>query len=160
MDKYGIQDKHSGSAKFVYFADPGSGAFLTPGFGMDEKSGSGSGIRNEKPGSYILQLKTIFRVKILKFFDPLFWIFPDSVGDPGCLSRIRLTSNPDLRSRVKKIPDPGSGLASKNLCFFTPKNCFHALGNMIITDLDLDFYTSRIPVPEVKKLPILDPGLD
>jgi hypothetical protein len=36
-------------------------------------------------------------------------------------------------SRVKKIPDPGSGSASasKNVSIFNPKNCFSALGNMI-----------------------------
>jgi hypothetical protein len=33
-------------------------------------------------------------------------------------------------SRVKKIPDPGSGSASKNLNIFNPKNCF-SLGNII-----------------------------
>ncbi len=35
--------------------DPGSGAFLTPRSGMDKKSGSG--IRNEQPGSYFLELR-------------------------------------------------------------------------------------------------------
>jgi hypothetical protein len=39
--------------------DPGSGAFLTPG----------SGIRDEQPGSYFLELRNHFYgVKILKFF--------------------------------------------------------------------------------------------
>jgi len=33
-----------------------------------------------------------------------------SVADPGCYFSI-----PDSRARVKKIPDPGSGSASKNL---------------------------------------------
>jgi hypothetical protein len=28
---------------------------LTPGSGMDKKSGSGSGIRNEQPGPYFLE---------------------------------------------------------------------------------------------------------
>jgi hypothetical protein len=44
-------------------------------------------------------------------------------------SRIRTFSIPDIGS--KKIPDPGSGTASKNLSIFNPKNCFQALGNMI-----------------------------
>jgi hypothetical protein len=38
---------------------------------MGKKSGSGSGIWvwDEQPGSYFRELKTIFCVKILKFFD-------------------------------------------------------------------------------------------
>jgi hypothetical protein len=35
---------------------------------MSRKSASGSGIRDEQPGSYFLELK-FFGVKILKFFD-------------------------------------------------------------------------------------------
>jgi hypothetical protein len=51
-------------------ADPGSGAFLPPGSGMGKKSGSGIRIRDEPPGSYFRELKkTMFWVKILKFFD-------------------------------------------------------------------------------------------
>jgi hypothetical protein len=50
---------------------------------MGEKSGSGSGIRDEQPGSYILELRNhFFWVKIFKFFD----------ADPGSgmeKSRIR-----------------------------------------------------------------------
>jgi hypothetical protein len=45
----------------------------------------------------------------------------DSVADPGFLSRIRIFSIPDLGSGVKKIPDPGSGSASKNLSILTQK---------------------------------------
>jgi hypothetical protein len=42
----------------------------------------------------------------------------NSVADAGCLSRF-----PDPKSTVKKIPNPGSGSASKNLSiFFYPKN--------------------------------------
>jgi hypothetical protein len=48
-------------------ADPGSGAFFTPGSGMGEKSGSGSGMNN--PDHIFESLETIFWVKILKFFD-------------------------------------------------------------------------------------------
>jgi hypothetical protein len=36
---------------------------------MGKKSGSVSGIRDEQPGSYFLELRTIFWVEILKFFD-------------------------------------------------------------------------------------------
>jgi hypothetical protein len=42
-----------------------------------------------------------------------------SVADPGFLSR------------VKKIPDPGSGSASKSLSIFHLKHCFIFLRNMI-----------------------------
>ncbi len=55
------------------------GAFLTPGSGIWDpgweklKSASGSGIRDEQPGSYFLELRNhffaFFGVKILKFFD-------------------------------------------------------------------------------------------
>jgi hypothetical protein len=40
--------------------DPGSGAFLTHGSGVAEQSGSGSGIRDEQPGSYFLELRKHF----------------------------------------------------------------------------------------------------
>ncbi len=40
--------------------DPGSVAFLTPGSGMGRKSASGSGIRDEQPGSYFLELRNHF----------------------------------------------------------------------------------------------------
>jgi|LakMenE18May11ns_1017448.scaffolds.fasta_scaffold8169817_1 hypothetical protein len=40
--------------------DPGSGALLTSGSGMDEKSGSGVRIRDEQPGSYFLKLRNHF----------------------------------------------------------------------------------------------------
>jgi hypothetical protein len=50
------------------------GAFLTPGSEIRDgrKSASGSGIRDEQPGSYFLDLENnffaFFGVKILKFF--------------------------------------------------------------------------------------------
>jgi hypothetical protein len=59
----------------IRIRDPGLGAFLTPGSGIRDgrKSASGSGIRDEQPGSYFLELRNHFiaflRVKILKFFD-------------------------------------------------------------------------------------------
>jgi hypothetical protein len=49
--------------------DPGSGAFLDPGSGMDKKSRSGSKIKN--PDNFSESLETIFGVKILKFFDAM-----------------------------------------------------------------------------------------
>jgi hypothetical protein len=45
--------------------DLGSGAFLTPGFGMGKKSESGSGVNN--PDHISESLEAIFWVKILKF---------------------------------------------------------------------------------------------
>jgi hypothetical protein len=58
MEKSRIRDKHPGSATLV--ADPGLGAFLTPGSGMGRKSASGSGIRDEQPISYFLELRNHF----------------------------------------------------------------------------------------------------
>ena len=59
--------------EFSSVSDPGlgSGAFLTPGSGMGRKSASGSGIRDEQPGSYFLELRNHFFgvKKILYFFD-------------------------------------------------------------------------------------------
>ncbi len=52
-------------------------------------------------------------------------------------------------SRDKKIPDSGSGSASKNLGIFNPKNCFSSLGNMIRDDH---------PESGSWILPIPDPG--
>jgi hypothetical protein len=49
-------------------ADPGSGAFLTLGSGIDIKSGSGSGMNN--PDHISESLETIFGVIMLIFFDP------------------------------------------------------------------------------------------
>jgi hypothetical protein len=51
-------------------------------------------------------------------------------------SRIKKFRIPD-----KKIPDPGSGSASRNLSILNSKNCFYALGNMFIPDPDKDFFT-------------------
>jgi hypothetical protein len=39
-------------------------------------------------------------------------------------------SIPDHGSRVKKIPDPGSGSASETLSIFNPKKFFLAFGNI------------------------------
>jgi hypothetical protein len=52
--------------KSVADPDPKSGSFLTPGSGMGKKSGSGSGMNNQ---DHFERVKTIFWVKIFKFFD-------------------------------------------------------------------------------------------
>jgi hypothetical protein len=63
---------------------------------MDKKSGSVSGIRDEQPGSYFLELRNhFFGVIILKFFD----------ADPGSgMKKIR------SGLRDEKKSDPGSGI--------------------------------------------------
>jgi hypothetical protein len=55
---------------------------LDPGSGMSKKSGSGSGIRDEQPGSCLLKLRNQFWVKILKFFyvDPGWKKFGSGIG--------------------------------------------------------------------------------
>jgi hypothetical protein len=51
-------------------SDPGSGAFLTPGFGIRDGLKVSIRIRDEESGSYFLELRNHFLgVKILKFFD-------------------------------------------------------------------------------------------
>jgi hypothetical protein len=61
---------------------------------MGRKSASGSGIRDEQPGSYFLELRPhFFGVKILKFF----------YADPG-------SGMETVRIRDGKKSDPGSGI--------------------------------------------------
>jgi hypothetical protein len=82
----------------IRIRDPGFGGFLTPGSGIRDgrKSASGSGTRDEQPGSYFLELKNhffaFFGVKILKFFE-----------DSG--SGIRDGKKSDPGSGIN-IPDP------------------------------------------------------
>jgi hypothetical protein len=91
--------------------DPGLGAFLTPGSGIRDgrKSASGSGIRDEQPGSYFLELRNhffaFFGVKILKFFDE----------DRG--SGIRDGDSSDPGSGIN-IPDPSHWAAEIVLSMF------------------------------------------
>jgi hypothetical protein len=66
--------------------DPGSGAFLTPGSGIGRKSASGSGIRDEQPGSYFLELRNHFFVFFgLKYLNSLMRIRDGKKSDqhPG-----------------------------------------------------------------------------
>jgi hypothetical protein len=64
---------------------------------MGRKSASGSGIQDEQPGSYFLELRNhffwFFWVKILKFFD----------ADPG-------SGMETVRNRDGKKLDPGSAI--------------------------------------------------
>jgi hypothetical protein len=81
----------------IRIRDRGYGAFLTPGSGMGRKSASGSGIRDEQPGSYFLELRNhffgFFGVKILEFFD----------ADPGS------------GTETVRIRDPGSGMEKRRI---------------------------------------------
>ena len=75
----------------IRIRDPGLGTFLTPGSGIRDgrKSASGSGIRDEQPGSYFLELRNHFfaflGVKILKFFydDPGSGMETVRIREPG-----------------------------------------------------------------------------
>jgi hypothetical protein len=61
----------------------GSVDFLTPGSGMSKKSGSGSGIRDEQPGSYFRELKSQFFGLKLKYLNSLMWIRDVKNSEPG-----------------------------------------------------------------------------
>jgi hypothetical protein len=74
-----------------------SGAFLTPGTGMGEKSGSGSGINN--PDHISDSLETIFWVKILNLFD----------GDPGWNKFGSGINIPDPQHCCPLTPGKGGG---------------------------------------------------
>jgi hypothetical protein len=73
---------------------------------MGRKSASGSGIRDEQPGSYFLELRNHFLVffvdKILKFFDE----------DQG-------SGIETVRIRDRKKSDPGAGINIPD-----PQHCF------------------------------------
>jgi hypothetical protein len=93
----------------IRIRDPG--AFLTPGTGMGRKSASGSGIRDEQPGSYFLELRNhifgFFGVKILNFFDE----------DPGSgMETVRIRDGKKVGSGIRdKHPGSASQLTSKYL---------------------------------------------
>jgi hypothetical protein len=85
--------------------------------------------------------KFIYRIQIRNIIFRFFWFLIINVADAGCLSRI---SDPnffisDPGSRVKNIPDPISGSASKN---FSPKKLFLSSQKY---DPDLDFLTNPDP---------------
>jgi hypothetical protein len=96
----------------IRIRDPGLGAFLTPGYGIRDgrKSASGSGIRDEQPGSCFLELRNhffaFFGVKILKFFDE----------DPGSGMETVRIRDPGLKKVGSWIRDkhPGSATLDKS----------------------------------------------
>ncbi len=100
-----IEDLWSGSKPVlrIRIRDPGLGTFLTPGSGIRDgrKSASGSGVRDEQPGSYFLELRNhffaFFGVKKLNFFDE----------DPGSGMETVRIRDPMEKSRIR---DPGSGI--------------------------------------------------
>jgi hypothetical protein len=69
------------------------------------------------------------------------------VADPGYLSRIRIFPS---RIQGQKIPDPGSGSASKNTSILTIKT-ISKLSNKMICHPGSGFFS--IPDPGVKKAP-------
>jgi hypothetical protein len=82
----------------VTYSDPGCYAFLTPG-GMGKKSGSGSRIRNEQPGSYFLELRNYFLG--FKYLSSVIQIRNGKNSDPG------------WKKVGSEIRDPGSGKTSR-----------------------------------------------
>jgi hypothetical protein len=66
---------------FSSVADPESGAFLTPGSGIRDKSRVGIRIRDKQPGSYFLELRTLFFG--LKYLNSLMRIRDGKNSDPG-----------------------------------------------------------------------------
>ncbi len=88
----------------IRIRDPGSGigCLFDPGIRDGRKSASGSGIRDEQPGSYFLELRNhffaFFGVKILKFFDE----------DPG-------SGMETVRIRDPGWKKVGSGIRDKHL---------------------------------------------
>ncbi len=84
----------------------------------------------------------------------MLWFVETSVAirNVNTRSRIRIFH---LGSRIKKIPDPGSGFASKNLSIFNPK-IVSKLSEKLSRIRILIFYPSRTPDLGVKKAP--NPG--
>jgi hypothetical protein len=98
--------------------DPGLGAFLTPGSGIRDgrKSASGSGIRDEQPGSNFLELRNhffaFFGVKIPKFFDedPGWRQFGSGIrdGKKSCAADFSLLNLPKGKSLGRSKPATNS----------------------------------------------------
>jgi hypothetical protein len=82
---------------------------------MGKKSGCGSGMK--KPDHISESLKTIFWVKILKFFDVDLGSRMEKNSDPGPGSRIRDGKKSDPGSWIN-IPDPQYWLLARRILFF------------------------------------------
>jgi hypothetical protein len=96
--------RFDGTQNITVLRNPGSGTFLTPGSGTGKKSRSGCGIRNrdEHPGSYFRELRKIFGLNILKFFD----------ADPDPGFGIFLTLGPGSGTEKIRIRDKHPGSAT------------------------------------------------
>jgi hypothetical protein len=104
--------------------DPGLGAFLTSGSGIRDgrKPASGSGIRDEQPGSYFLELGNHFfaffgvKNKILKFFDK----------DPGSGMETVQIRDPGWKKVGSGIRDkhPGPATLDESYKFFPCKKAY------------------------------------
>jgi hypothetical protein len=109
----------------IRIRDPGSGAFLTPGSGIrdpgwvkSQDPDPGSGIRDEQPRSYFLELRNHFFG--LKYLNSLM-----RIQDPGSGIRDGNNSDPGSGIRDGKKSDPGSGIRDKHpgsatLCVTVP----------------------------------------
>ncbi len=81
-----------------------------PGSRMGRKSASGSGIRDEQPGSYFPELRNHFFVFLgLKYLNSLM-----RIRDLGSRIRDGDSSYPGSRIRDGKKLDPGSGIRDKH----------------------------------------------
>jgi hypothetical protein len=98
LSSKGLKSKGIDLTKYtVNFAnqDPGSGAFLTPGYGMGIKSGSGSGSEFEmnNPDHISESLETIFGLKylisLMRTRDPGWKKFGSGIQDGKNLSGIQ-----------------------------------------------------------------------
>ncbi len=94
----------------VSVADPGSGAFLTPGSGMGRKSASGSGIRDEQPGSYFLELRNHFH--FFGFLGLKYLNFLMRIRDPGWRQFVS-----GIRDGKKSNPGSGINIPDPQHCF-------------------------------------------
>jgi hypothetical protein len=85
---------------------------------MGRKSASGSGIRDEQPGSYFLELKNhsfgFFGVKIFKFFD----------DDPGSGMETVRIRDPVWKKVGSGIRDKHPGSATLCSTIFSTSHCF------------------------------------
>jgi hypothetical protein len=124
-------------------ADPGFGAFLTPGpgSGIGEKTGSGTGIRirNDHLGSYFIELRNLFfglkyLIYLLGIQDPL-----EKFGWAG------KHSDPRWKTFVSGIRDkhPGSATLVRTLRLFAGKIRAHKFLLRLVSEVFLTQFSPR-----------------